>query len=174
LEVQSNRFVHRCHARTSITPAGAAEKYCSLRPIVSLTAYCAVTNGDVMLRKLGFVLVLLMVLLQFAYACFAYLDPGAFAAVRGTELFEGRDSDWVRIYASRTMFVALIIGYLLYRRQFKLLAAASLIGLVMPVTDAWLAHEASAAPAVVAKHVATAVFLLVTCFVLRAAQAREV
>ena len=125
-------------------------------------------------QKLGFVLVLLMVILQLVYACFAYLDPGAFAELRGTELFEGRDSDWVRIYASRTMFVALIIGYLLHRRQFKLLATASLIGLVMPVTDAWLAYQASAAPAVVAKHVATGVFLLVTFLVLRAAQTREV
>jgi Domain of unknown function (DUF4267) len=127
-----------------------------------------------MLKKLGFVLVLLMVLLQLVYACFAYLDPGAFAALRGTELIESRDSDWVRIYASRTVFVALMIGYLLHRRQFKLLAAASLIGLVMPVTDAWLAYQASAAPLVVAKHVATAVFLLVTFFVLRAAQIHEV
>lgn len=125
-------------------------------------------------QKLGFVLVSLMVLLQLFYACFAYLDPGEFAALRGTELFEGRDSDWVRIYASRTMFVALIIGYLLHKRQFKLLAAASIIGLVMPVTDAWLAFQASAAPSVVAKHLATGVFLLVTFLVLRAVQTREV
>lgn len=127
-----------------------------------------------MSQKLGFVLVLLMALLQLVYACFAYLDPGAFAALRGTELFDGRDSDWVRIYASRTMFVALIIGYLLHRRHFKLLAAASLIGLVMPITDAWLAYQASAAPLVIAKHVATGVFLFVTFLVLRAAHAREI
>ena len=127
-----------------------------------------------MSRKLGSVLVALMALLQLVYACFAYLDPVAFATLRGTELFEGRDSDWVRIYASRTMFVALIIGYLLHKRQFKVLAAASLIGLVMPATDAWLAYQAPAAPAVVARHVATAVFLLVTFFVLHAARGREV
>lgn len=125
-----------------------------------------------MARKFGVVLVSLMALLQLAYACFAYLEPAAFATFRGTELFERRDSDWVRIYASRTAFVALIIGYLLYLRQFKLLAAASLFGLVMPVTDALLAFQASASTAVVAKHVATVVFLFATFFVLRGAQGR--
>lgn len=74
----------------------------------------------------------------------------------------------MRIYASRTLFVVLIVGYLLARRQFRLLAAAALFGLVMPVTDAWLAWQASAATAVIVKHVATGVFLLVTFFVLRA------
>lgn len=123
-----------------------------------------------MAQKVGILLVFLMVLLQFAYACFAYLDPAAFATVRGTELFESRDIDWVRIYASRTMFVSLIIAYLLYRRQFNILAAASLLGLVMPVTDTLLAIQASAPTGVIAKHVATSAFLLATFLVLRAAQ----
>ena len=126
-----------------------------------------------MAKKLGVVLVSLMVVLQLAYACFAYFDPSSFAALRGTELFEVRDSDWVRVYASRTMFVVLIVGYLLYKRQWRLLAAASLFGLVMPITDAWLAYEASASAAVIAKHVATAVFLMATFLVLRVVQDSE-
>ena len=51
--------------------------------------------------------------------------------------------------------------------------AASLFGLVMPVTDAVLAFNASASAGVVAKHVATGAFLLATFFVLRAAQGRQ-
>ncbi|MGJ8670857.1 MAG: DUF4267 domain-containing protein, partial [Oceanococcus sp.] len=77
-------------------------------------------------------------------------------------------ADWVKIYASRTMFIALIIGYLLYAKQYKALAFASIIGVVMPATDAWLAMQAQAADKVVFKHVATAIFLVVTFFVLKA------
>ena len=70
-----------------------------------------------MTRKIGIVLVGLMALLQLAYACFAFLDPGGFATLRGTQLVDFGDADWVRVYASRTLFVALIVGYLLYERN---------------------------------------------------------
>lgn len=87
--------------------------------------------------------------------------------MRGTELFAAGDSDWIRIYASRTLFIALIIGYLLYRKQFQILAVASLLGTVMPVADAWLAYQASAGDKVILKHVATALFLIITFAILR-------
>lgn len=86
---------------------------------------------------------------------------------RGTELVAAGDSDWVRIYASRTLFIALIIGYLLYRKQFAILAIASLLGTVMPITDACLAYQASANDKVLLKHVVTALFLVVTFIILR-------
>ncbi len=119
------------------------------------------------LRTTGMVLVLLMAGLQLAYALYAFADPAAFSLVRGTELFAAGDSDWIRIYASRTLFIALIVGYLLYRKHFKVLAVASLVGTVMPVADAWLAYQASAGGQVVLKHVATALFLIITFAVLR-------
>jgi hypothetical protein len=115
----------------------------------------------------GMVLVLLMAGLQLAYALYAFADPAAFSVLRGTALFAAGDGDWIRIYASRTLFIALIIGYLLYRKHFRILAVASLLGTVMPVTDAWLAYQSSAANAVVLKHVTTAVFLVVTFAILR-------
>jgi hypothetical protein len=124
-------------------------------------------NGSNALRTTGMILVFLMAALQLAYALYAFADPAGFSLLRGTELFAAGDADWVRIYASRTLFIALIIGYLLYRRHFRILAAASLLGIVMPAADAWLAYQASAANAVVLKHVATALFLLVTFAVLR-------
>ena len=120
------------------------------------------------LEYLGYVLVLLMAILQAAYAVYAYFDPAAFADLRGTALQLSGDADWVKIYASRTLFVALIIGFLLYLRNYKILAWAALFGLVMPLTDAWLAYQALASDKVVIKHVITAVYLLVTFFVLRA------
>ena len=119
------------------------------------------------LKRLGVALVCMMVLLQGVYAIYAYFDPQAFALLRGTELFVWEDADWVIIYASRTMFVALIIGLLLVLQEYKILVWASLLGTVMPATDAFLAYQAGAESIVVYKHVATIVYLLITCFVLR-------
>jgi len=129
--------------------------------------------GGLKLFLVGRVLVFLMATLQLAYALYAYVDPAAFAGIRGTRLLDAGDADWVRIYGSRTLFIALIVGYLLYVRQFRVLAMAALIALVMPVTDALLAHQAAAGTAVLLKHVLTAVFLLVTFLVLRKAVARD-
>jgi hypothetical protein len=105
--------------------------------------------------------------LQLAYAFYAFADPAAFSLIRGTELFAAGDSDWVRIYASRTLFIALIVGYLLYSKQVRILAVASLLGIVMPIIDAWLAYQASAGDKVLLKHVVTALFLFVTFVILR-------
>ncbi len=120
-----------------------------------------------MLKKIGFTLVLLMALLQTFYAVFAYLDPVAFSTVRGTNLASQGDLDWVKIYASRTLFVAFIIGFLLYLRNFRILLWAALFGTVMPITDGWLAYQAGASSDIVAKHAATVVYLIVTFIVLQ-------
>ena len=129
-------------------------------------------QGSAALLKAGWILVFLMAVLQLVYAMYAYVDPASFSITRGTELFDLGDKDWVRIYASRTLFVGLIVGYLLYASQFRILAMASLFGLVMPVTDALLAYQASADTAVILKHVATALFLAVTFIVLRTTVSR--
>ncbi|BBN81548.1 hypothetical protein PA25_15330 [Pseudoalteromonas sp. A25] len=119
-----------------------------------------------MTRKIGFVLVLLMALLQGFYGLFAYIDPVAFADVRGTALISNEDIDWVQIYGSRTLFVSLIIGALLYFREFKVLMWAALLGTVMPLTDGYLAYQAEAPFGVVAKHIATIAYLIITSVVL--------
>ncbi len=117
-------------------------------------------------EKTASLLILLMVLLQAFYALYAYISPQAFSDLRGTELFLAADTDWVQIYASRTAFVALIVGYLLYTRNFNALAYASLAGTVMPITDAFLAYRAAAADIVVFKHIATVIYLLVAYYIL--------
>lgn len=118
-------------------------------------------------KNLGFVLVFLMVLLQGFYAVYAYIDPASFSVLRGTELVVDGDADWVGIYASRTLFIALIVGYLLYLRSYEVLKWLSVFGMVMPITDAALAYQANASMSIVMKHVATVVYLLVTFWVLR-------
>ena len=118
-------------------------------------------------RKTGIVLVLIMTLIQAFYAVFSYIDPAAFAVVRGTELFSPMDSDWVKIYGSRTLFITLLLGYLLYIRNYSVLMWCALFGTVMPITDGFLAYQAEAPFKVIFKHMATIVFLLVTYFVLK-------
>lgn len=118
------------------------------------------------LHHVAFGLVLAMALLQAYFAISAYADPASFALSRGTTLAAAEDADWVRIYASRTLFIALLLGYLLLRNRFSVLKWAALLGTVMPVTDALLAYQAGADSGVVARHLATLVYLLVTFVVL--------
>jgi hypothetical protein len=106
-------------------------------------------------RTIGFWLALIMGLLQAFYAFQAFLDPGAFAVYRGTALAAPADAEWVRIYASRTLFVALVVGLLLVRRDLAALKWIALLGLVMPLSDAILAHQAGATNAIVGRHFAT-------------------
>jgi hypothetical protein len=118
------------------------------------------------LENTGRILVLLMAFIQAFYGIYAYIDPAAFAVIRGTELAVG-DADWARIYASRTLFITLTMGYLLYLRSYKILMALALFGIVMPVTDALLAFQAQAPLKVTIKHIVTVIYLLVLFLVLQ-------
>jgi len=124
-------------------------------------------NKKSKLEYAGFVLVLLMIVLQGFYGAFAYIDPSAFSNVRGTELFSPMDADWVNIYGSRTIFITLILGFLLYSRNYSILMWCALFGVVMPVTDGILAYQAEAPFKVVFKHIATIAYLVIIFFVLK-------
>jgi hypothetical protein len=124
-------------------------------------------NNKSKLEKVGFVLVLLMILLQGFYGIFAYIDPLAFSNVRGTELFALMDADWVNIYGSRTIFITLVLGFLLYSRHYSILMWCALFGIVMPVTDGILAYQAAAPFKVIFKHIATIAYLVIIFLVLK-------
>lgn len=115
----------------------------------------------------GFVMVVLMILLQGFYGAFAYIDPSAFSEVRGTVLFSPMDADWVNIYGSRTVFITLILGLLLYTKNYSILMWCALFGIVMPVTDGYLAYQAEAPLKVIFKHIATILYLVITFFMLK-------
>jgi len=125
------------------------------------------TKNTSTLEKTGFILVLLMILLQGFYGIFAYFEPLHFANVRGTTLFAPMDADWVKIYGSRTLFITLALGYLLYFRHYSALMWCALFGTIMPISDALLAFEAQAPFKVVLKHLLTIVYLVVTFLVLK-------
>jgi hypothetical protein len=121
------------------------------------------------MEALAIVMVMGMTLLQLYFALGAYLDPSAFSISRGTPLLDDGDNDWVRIYASRTLFIVLVLTVLLLRRDYALLAWAALFGMVMPATDAILAVQDQAALTYQARHLATLAYLVVAFFVLRQA-----
>jgi hypothetical protein len=118
------------------------------------------------LGAVGFWLVLAMALLQMFYSIYAFTSPVEFASYRGSHLTPGGDSEWVRIYASRTLFVAMTLGLLLLLQKVSLLKWISLLGIVMPLSDAALAYQSAAPNSIIARHLATVVYLLVTFVVL--------
>ena len=119
------------------------------------------------LERTGVVLVFLMILLQGFYGTFAFLEPAMFSVIRGSELFSDMNTDWVKIYGSRTIFITLIFGYLLYTRNYIVLMWGALFAVVMPITDGLLAFEAQAPFKVIVKHIATIVYLFIIFFVLK-------
>lgn len=123
--------------------------------------YAAPSSRNVW-RSTGFWLALLMGLLQALYALLAVADPGAFASYRGTPLAPDGGAGWVYTYASRTLFIAMMVGFLLARRELATLRWFALLGLVMPASDALISYDAGASTLVVARHGATVIFLLTT------------
>ena len=117
-------------------------------------------------RTLGFWLVLAMAILQMYYSFRAFSSPIEFASYRGIELVSVGDRQWVSIYASRTLFVGLLLGVLLLRREVILLRWISLLGVVMPIGDVILAYQSAAPTSIVWRHLATIIYLLATFTVL--------
>ena len=117
-------------------------------------------------RAVGFWLVLAMALLQMFYSIYAFTSPVEFASYRGSRLTPGGDTEWVRIYASRTLFVSMMLGLLLLFQEVPVLKWISLLGIVMPLSDAALAYQNAAPISIISRHLATVVYLLVTFAVL--------
>jgi hypothetical protein len=90
------------------------------------------------------------------------LDPEGFAAYMGAPLAAAGDVSWVLIYGLRTAFITLIVAIFLVRRDLNALKWTALAGLVMPLGDAWVAHQAGAEPTTIARHGAIAAYLLLT------------
>jgi len=124
-------------------------------------------------RSVGFWLALVIGLVQAFYAVQAFIDPVAFSGYRGAPVAVAADAEWVRIYASRTLFVAMVVGFLLWRRDLATLKWVALLGVVMPASDAMLAYLAEAPAAIVLRHVATVIYLVVTFWALHAFTRRD-
>lgn len=92
----------------------------------------------------------------------AFADPAAFVARFGTPGAADASSAFVTVYASRALFLSLITALLLGLRQFAALGWFAAAAVVMPVADALQVSAAGGSGAIVARHIAIALYLMVT------------
>ena len=117
----------------------------------------------------GYVMAAIVIVYSFANVVRAAVAASAFSAAMG--LPTAADNVFVDVYAIRTAFIALFGLILLLRRQSRMLAWFVAVAVLMPVADAALVWAAGASSAFIGKHVAIAVYLLVTAmFLARAPQ----
>lgn len=121
------------------------------------------------IRTAGFWMSVPMAALQAFNSVRAVFDPQGFAAYMGAPLAAAGDASWVLIYGSRTAFIALLVTVFLVRRDLNALKWTAFMALVMPLGDLWVAHQAGAETATVARHAAIAAYLLITTIALFAA-----
>ena len=125
-----------------------------------------------MVRTAGFWLALVMMVLQAVNALRAFTDPAGFAAYMGLPLSDGAETAFVAVYGLRTAFVAGLIAVFVLLGRLDALAWMALVALVMPLGDAWLTFQAGAPMAVVGRHGAIALYVLVAFFFLWRAKER--
>lgn len=95
----------------------------------------------------------------------SFADPAGFAAYFGVPLADPRDSGLVMAYGLRAAFTAILVAALLALRQWTALLCMAIAALVMPVGDAWLTNSADAPTSIVGRHIAIAVYLVLTAYV---------
>lgn len=117
-------------------------------------------------RSIGFWMACAMAASQGLNAVRAFLDPRGFAAYMGIAFSAPELSAWVHVYGLRTGFIALIVLVFLLRRDLLPLKWMAICALFLPLGDAWIATQAGAPLAVVGRHVAIAVFLLLAAIML--------
>jgi hypothetical protein len=103
----------------------------------------------------------------------ALSDPAAFATRFGLAGAADVDTGFIRVYASRALFLALVTAVLLAARQFRALGLFALVAVVMPVADALQVSAASGPQSIVVRHVVIAIYLIATgALLLRLAHSR--
>lgn len=116
--------------------------------------------------KLAIGLVLVMVILQAVNVVRVVADPVGFSEYMGLGLDQEEDASFVYVYGLRTAFIVIIVGALVYLRDYRMLCVVATAALVLPIGDAFLSLQAEASTAIVLRHTAIAFYLGSTAFVL--------
>ena len=95
----------------------------------------------------------------------AFGDPVGFSDYMGLAVGDGA-SGFVLVYGLRSLFIGALVLACVWRREVRLLALMAALAVVMPAGDAWLAHDAGAPGATVARHAGIAIYLLLTAALL--------
>jgi hypothetical protein len=99
------------------------------------------------------------------------IDPVSFANAMGLPVGDPRDVAFVRVYGLRAAFLGVFALLLLMQRRYDVLAWFAIVAVIMPIGDLWLTLAAGASPSTLARHAATAIYLVVLFIVWRKAQA---
>lgn len=124
-------------------------------------------------RSIAFWLSALIAVMMAFNAWQAFADPAAFAARFGLTGAADADAGFVRVYASRALFLALVTAVLLGARQFRALGLFAAVAVVMPVADALQVSAAGGADGIVIRHVVIAAYLVVTAWLLLRLAAKQ-
>jgi hypothetical protein len=96
----------------------------------------------------------------------AFTQPQAFAARFGTPGAANASTAFVTVYASRALFLAAITTVLLATRQYRALGWFAAVATVMPLADLIQVSAAGGSTAILARHLAIAIYLAVTAALL--------
>jgi hypothetical protein len=111
-------------------------------------------------------MVLLAAGLMFVNAARAFADPIGFAIYLGLPIAEPSASGFVLVYGVRALFIGALAAALLVTRQVRALTWFAATATIMPVGDAILTAQAGAPGGTIGRHIAIAVFLLLTAWLL--------
>jgi hypothetical protein len=117
-------------------------------------------------RSVGVWMGILIAILMAVNAARAFADPMGFAAYMGLPLTDARDTGFVYVYGLRALFLGLFAAVLVARRDWTTFKFYALAALVMPIGDAILTANAGAPLATIGRHVAIAIYLVITAFML--------
>lgn len=118
------------------------------------------------LGRIGVALAIVMAAYMLFNAVQAWADPHTFSVRLGLPLTSEEGVGWVRVYALRAAFIALLLAGLTFGRQWRALFLFSLTALVMPLGDAWLTYDAGAAASIYGRHIVVSGVVLVSALML--------
>lgn len=116
--------------------------------------------------RIGYVLAAVLALYMAFNTLRALAQPAKFAAYLGSPLHDPRDTGFVLVYAFRAAFLALFVGALVVLGDIRALRLLALVGIIMPLGDAWLTSRQGGGVSFALRHLAVAAVLILTWFLL--------
>ena len=118
-------------------------------------------------KSIGFWMAVLIVGLMALNTGRAFLAPVEFAQYLGLPLSDPPNVGFVYVYGLRAFFLGLFALVLILRRDFIALQWYALTAVVMAIGDAYLVTRSGGPLAIVARHLATGLYLVITALMLR-------
>jgi hypothetical protein len=119
------------------------------------------------LRSIGIWMSVVLISYTFFNVARAIASPVEFADQYGLPLSDVNSVAFVFVYAIRTLVLGVFSLVILIQRRYEVLALFVLIATLLPLGDALLVALNGAALATILRHIAIAIFLVVTWFFLR-------